>query len=50
MGAEKALTGPARRGDMETINKHLELLKNDREENEIYKMLTNYITNKYLEK
>lgn len=50
MGAEKALTGPARRGDMETINKHLELLKNDREENEIYKILTNYITNKYLEK
>lgn len=48
MGAEKALTGPARRGDMDTINKHIELLKNNEEEREIYKMLTNYIINKYL--
>ena len=50
MGAEKALTGPARRGDKETINKHLDLLKNTEEETEIYKLLTNYIINKYLEK
>lgn len=50
MGAEKALTGPARRGDKETINKHLNLLKNNEEEREIYKLLTNYIINKYLEK
>lgn len=50
MGAEKALTGPARRGDVETINKHLELLKNNEEEKEIYKLLTNYIINKYSEK
>lgn len=47
MGAEKALTGPARRGDMETINKHLQLLDNNREEREIYQLLTNYILNKY---
>jgi predicted short-subunit dehydrogenase-like oxidoreductase (DUF2520 family) len=50
MGAEKALTCPARRGDVETINKHLDLLKNNEEEKEIYKLLTNYIINKYLEK
>ena len=50
MGAERALTGPARRGDVETINKHLELLENNEEEKEIYKLLTNYIINKYLEK
>ena len=50
MGAEKALTGPARRGDKETINKHLDLLKDNNEEKEIYKLLTNYIINKYLEK
>ena len=50
MGAEKALTGPARRGDKETINKHLDLLENNEEEKEIYKLLTNYIINKYLEK
>ena len=48
MGAEKALTGPARRGDKETISKHLELLKSNEEEKEIYKLLTNYIINKYL--
>ena len=48
MGAEKALTGPARRGDKETISKHLELLKNNEDEKEIYKLLTNYIINKYL--
>lgn len=47
MGAEKALTGPARRGDMETINKHLQLLDNNRDEREIYQLLTNYILNKY---
>ena len=50
MGAEKALTGPARRGDKETINKHLDLLKNNEEEREVYKLLTTYIINKYLEK
>lgn len=50
MGAEKALTGPARRGDVKTINKHLELLKNNEEEKEIYKLLTDYIINKYSEK
>ena len=47
IGAEKALTGPARRGDFETINKHLQLLDNNKEEKEIYELLTNYIINKY---
>lgn len=48
MGAEKALTGPAVRGDMETVNKHLELLDANKDEKEIYELLTNYIINKYL--
>ena len=50
IGAEKALTGPARRGDMQTIQKHIELLNNDVEEQVIYEILTNYIINKYKSK
>ena len=50
LGAEKALTGPARRGDYETISKHLRLLENNEEEKKIYELLTNYIINKYFEK
>ena len=50
IGAEKALTGPARRGDMQTIQKHIELLNNDEEERVIYEILTNYIINKYKSK
>lgn len=47
MGAENALTGPARRHDMETINKHLDLLNNDEQEKKIYELLTDYILKKY---
>ena len=35
-----AQTGPAKRGDFETIAKHLILLENDEEKKEIYKLLT----------
>ena len=35
-----AQTGPARRGDFETVEKHLMLLKNDEEKKEIYQLLT----------
>lgn len=47
MGAENALTGPARRHDMETINKHIELLNDNVEEKKIYELLTDYILKKY---
>lgn len=46
-GAKNALTGPARRGDMDTINKHLSLLKDKNDEKKIYEMLTDFIINKY---
>lgn len=46
MGPEKALTGPAKRGDVNTISKHLSLLDNKIEEKKIYEMLTDYIMNK----
>jgi predicted short-subunit dehydrogenase-like oxidoreductase (DUF2520 family) len=43
----EAQTGPAKRGDLETITKHLELLKNDNELSELYKMITNRILSIY---
>lgn len=47
LGPERALTGPAKRGDVNTINRHLSLLQNNLEEKKIYELLTNYILNKY---
>lgn len=44
---EKALTGPARRGDIQTILDHEEMLVNSPKELEIYKVLTDYILEKY---
>lgn len=43
------LTGPARRGDMETVNKHLELLRSMglTEQEEIYRLFTEKIMRKY---
>lgn len=43
---EDAQTGPARRGDLETIKKHLALL-NDGPKKELYKVLTESIQNTY---
>ena len=47
LAPEQALTGPAKRGDIDTINKHLSMLEHNLEEREIYEMLTKYILNKY---
>ena len=47
LGPEKALTGPAKRGDIDTIDKHLSLLDDNLEEKKIYELLTDYILNKY---
>lgn len=44
---DNALTGPARRGDIQTIREHEEMLVNSPKELEIYKVLTNYILEKY---
>jgi len=43
----EAQTGPAKRGDMETITKHLELIRNDNELSELYKMITRRILSIY---
>ncbi len=47
LGPEKALTGPAKRGDINTINRHKLMLDNNIEEKKIYELLTDYILNKY---
>ena len=44
---DNALTGPARRGDILTIRDQEEMLANSPKELEIYKVLTNYILEKY---
>lgn len=46
-GPHNSLTGPARRGDIDTINKHLSLLNDNTEEKKIYELLTNFIIDKY---
>lgn len=47
LGPEKALTGPAKRGDIDTINKHKLMLDNSVNEKKIYELLTDYIFEKY---
>ncbi len=34
-------TGPAKRGDIDTINKHLQMMNNNKDFQEVYKMLSN---------
>ncbi|WP_194852622.1 Rossmann-like and DUF2520 domain-containing protein [Nonlabens antarcticus] len=41
LGALKAQTGPAKRGDQQTINRHLELLEED--DRDMYRVITNSI-------
>lgn len=40
-------TGPAKRNDINTISRHLEILSNQRDYQEIYKVLSDKIRNKY---
>lgn len=43
IGPEKAQTGPAKRGDMEILDGHLEFLKDDPAVAEIYKIISQHI-------
>ena len=47
LGPEAAQTGPARRGDLETLEKHLAFLQNDPATAEIYKIISQHIIDKY---
>ncbi|MBS3914599.1 MAG: DUF2520 domain-containing protein [Bacteroidetes bacterium] len=48
--ADEAQTGPAKRGDIATIERHMQMLKNDSEYAKIYELLSNYILNHFNKK
>jgi predicted short-subunit dehydrogenase-like oxidoreductase (DUF2520 family) len=48
IGPENAQTGPARRGDFETLDQHLEFLTaEDEEVAELYKVISQHIIDRY---
>jgi predicted short-subunit dehydrogenase-like oxidoreductase (DUF2520 family) len=49
LGPEEAQTGPAKRGDLEILEKHLEFLKDDPSKAEIYKIISQHIIDRYYE-
>jgi len=49
MGPEKSQTGPAKRGDLEILDKQYEFLKDDERVAEIYKLVSQHILDRYSE-
>lgn len=47
LGPEQAQTGPARRGDLEILDKHMEFLRDDEAVAEIYKVVSQHIVDAY---
>ena len=47
VGPDRAQTGPARRGDLEILDKHIEFLQDDKTLTEIYKLVSQDILDKY---
>ncbi len=47
IGPENAQTGPARRGDFETLDKHMEFLNDDESLSELYKVISQDIVDRY---
>lgn len=47
LGPDQAQTGPAKRGDLEILDKHLEFLQNDGAVAEIYKVISQHIVDRY---
>ena len=47
IGPMLAQTGPARRGDLETLDKHLELLHGDEKLKELYQLISQHIIDTY---
>ncbi len=47
IGPENAQTGPARRGDFETLDKHLEFLHDNESTGELYKIISQDIVDRY---
>jgi len=49
MSPYDALTGPARRGDMETLNRHIQMLEHNQAQKEVYKLLSQQILDAYFD-
>lgn len=49
VGPEAAQTGPASRGDIETLEKHMAFLQNDPDLSEVYQIISQHIINHYHE-
>ncbi len=47
IGPENAQTGPARRGDFEILDRHMEFLQADEQRAEIYKVISQHIIDRY---
>jgi predicted short-subunit dehydrogenase-like oxidoreductase (DUF2520 family) len=47
IGPEAAQTGPAKRGDLEILDKHLTFLQGDEKRAEIYRVISQHILDKY---
>jgi predicted short-subunit dehydrogenase-like oxidoreductase (DUF2520 family) len=47
IGPEKSQTGPAKRGDLEILDKHLEFLSDDEKVAELYRVISQHILDKY---
>jgi predicted short-subunit dehydrogenase-like oxidoreductase (DUF2520 family) len=47
IGPSNAQTGPARRGDLEVLDKHMQSLKKDEPLQEIYRLISQHILDKY---
>jgi len=47
LGPEAAQTGPAKRGDLEILDRHLALLENDEAVAEIYRVISQHIVDRY---
>jgi predicted short-subunit dehydrogenase-like oxidoreductase (DUF2520 family) len=47
IGPENSQTGPARRGDFETLDRHLEFLEGDESMGELYKLISQDIVDRY---
>lgn len=47
IGPENAQTGPARRGDLEILDKHLEFLQDNPSAAELYKVISQHIIDRY---
>lgn len=47
IGPDKSQTGPARRGDLEILDTHMEMLKDDASVAEIYKIVSQHIIDTY---